>query len=394
MKRTLFLLTCLLASLFIHAQQLQKVPFFLKERKDSLFYEQQRSLWAKETKKSPKNEEAWLSYFMANRALIVLYNKEELRKDQVTLVEGMEKAIPYTFTYHLLKGWVMGGESDASYNHIEQAYHMQPTHPLIYKEVVIWREVKSMPKERKELNKKWFESGECSPNLMNYMANLLLSLEKEAILFTFGDLDTFPLWMLQDVKSLRTDIAPCNVYMLRKPEYRQKLFERYGIQLPQEEAAQFDEEFKKGTAVNWSYEQQEDWNARLIKAIAKHNPQKPVYVSLTGGDRPTVKLLEERLYLTGLASKFSEQKFDNLAFMQKNYEQHYLLDYLTYSFVPDPSLPFVQDWFNQNYIPSFIKLHNHYVLSGEMEKAAKIRKYVELIAKSSSDEKSILKMLN
>lgn len=392
MKRSLLTFICLLASLFLSAQQLQKVPFFLKERKDSLFYEQQRSLWAKETKKNPKNEEAWLSYFMANRALGVLYNSNEAWERQPAIFKGIEKAIPGTFTYHLMIGW--GGKNKDSEKHIEQAYAMQPSHPLIFKEVVVLREIKSGLNERKDLNKKWFESGDCSPYIMNYMSNLLLSLDKEAILFTFGDLDTYPIWMLQDVKLLRVDVAPCNMHLLRMPEYRQQLFKRYGIRLPETESAQFDEEFKKGTATNWSYEQQEDWNARLIKAIAQHNPQRPVYVSLTGGDRPTTKLLEEKLYLTGLASKFSEQKFDNLALMRKNYEQNYLLDYLTMTFSPDASLPFVEDWVNQNYIPSFIKLHNHYLLSGETEKAAKIRKYIELIAKRSKDEQGILKMLN
>ena len=57
----------------------------------------------------------------------------------------------------------------------------------------------------------------------DYAANFLKSLDKNAIIFTYGDNDTYPLWYVQEVENVRRDVRVVNLSLIQVDWYINKL---------------------------------------------------------------------------------------------------------------------------------------------------------------------------
>ncbi len=65
------------------------------------------------------------------------------------------------------------------------------------------------------------------PAILEYNRNIMASCEKNAILFTNGDNDTYPMWFLQLMENYRTDITVVNVSLLNVSWYIRQLKNGY-----------------------------------------------------------------------------------------------------------------------------------------------------------------------
>lgn len=110
-----------------------------------------------------------------------------------------------------------------------------------------------------------------------YAKNMLVGLDKDAILFTNGDNDTFPLWYIQEVEGYRKDVRVVNLSLLNTPWYIKQL--KYNE--PKVNIAWSDVEIERLRPV----QTQNGWvlvRDLGIQHILKYNSNsKPIYFAVT-----------------------------------------------------------------------------------------------------------------
>jgi len=320
------------------------------------WYVKQAELWKKEIEKNPKNTKAWYNYYNANRyaRYTETIDTKEKQARLKKIIEDMGEAIPGTYEYFLLKYWNTFNVTDVSL--IEKAYQLEPKRVDTYYGFISHYEFVGKEKEMKEFCEKLYESKDIAPGLINYNYNVLMSCENDAILFTNGDNDTYPPWMLQKALGIREDVTVLNIPISTrtKKSYLERKLKDKKISINFNELPDLmDKNFLQ----------------ELCKSMAVKYPDIPIYFALTVNEYFT-KALTDDLYIVGLAYQYSPERIDNLALLKKNLENNLRLDYLKYDWYDQSYLAKdIIATMNTNYIAPMIMLAEHYKTSGEDDRA-------------------------
>ena len=313
------------------------------------WYIEQAQLWKKEIDKNPKNAEAWYNYYFATR-YSVEFNRTKLNQ----IILDMEKSIPDTYEYLYTK-YINDEPEPKDITLLQRAHGLRPNRSEHYVNFAHFYELNGEHEKARSYLEKLYESGYIASSWVNFNYNALMSTEDNAILFTNADYDTYPAWMLQQAKGIRSDVTVLNIFLSRLEPYLMRVLEEKNIKINPEDLPKSDEE---------------DWLPELCKALYQDNPGIPIYFAVTV-PRKHIKALEDNLYLVGLAYQYSNERIDNLALLAKNVKKHFRLDYLRYDWYGDTdvSKKSIHEGINLSYIIPFMTLYSHYKIGGENEKA-------------------------
>ena len=357
----------------------EKVYRIVYEVMPNEWYQKQAELWEKEIEKNPKNEDAWYNYYNANRyAFFEDIEKKDKKALLQKIIDDMGKAIPGTYTFYLLKYWNSYDMKDMSL--VEKAYSMNPDRPDTYYPFISHAAINGDEKQLKEFCDKLYKSRDIATWLYNYNYNVLMSTEPNAVLFSNGDNDTYPIWVLQQAKGIRTDVTLLNVSLCRVESYLKNQLDLLGIKT--DVSMLLDK--SKGKDENG----QNQFDTQLLIAgilnlLKAEKPSLPVYFALTVYNQYIYNITDD-LYMIGMAYRYSTERFDNLAILKKNFDNNLLLDYLKQDwdseFEPGENL---QNQMNLNYVPPMLLLGEHYQASGQTDKMQHLKELAITLAENS-----------
>jgi len=367
----------------INAQKPEKIYSIAKVAKAHDWYVNQAELWWKELEKNKKDEDAWFNYFKANRYAAMTYVKKDAPEghehdgwvnEGKNLMEAddiaklVQQYIPDSYANNSMKVYGYSAE-DESFKYLIRAYEIDSTRPEAMDGLVTYYETHGDMQKRKEFNLKWFKTNDLSSGFLNYNYNVLMSLKPNGVILTFGDNDTYPMWMLQDVFGIRTDLVILNVPLLADQNYRNIMFKKLNIPI-------FTKSYPDGSS---SISERE-----LMTYIINNKPQSMLlYIGLPAWKE--MKEFENKLYMVGLVIEYSEENIDNLALLKNNFENKYALDYIKNRFEYDICDELVNRM-NINYLPGIFKLYEHYTISGDIGKAQKMKELGLFIAQKGGHD--------
>jgi hypothetical protein len=136
MKNILFLLTTVLfvaMNINALAQTLEKIYGKNKVLKPNEYYLKQIPLWKKEVDKNPRNADAWLNYYRANRNAYIKGEEDNSQKSKgvsrfdrlKSIVDEMEKQVPNSYEYNYVK-WLNGNNDLSLFPYLEKANILSP----------------------------------------------------------------------------------------------------------------------------------------------------------------------------------------------------------------------------------------------------------------------------
>lgn len=270
---------------------------------------------------------------------------------------------PNSFDYQYLK-YVNSPADDKDFTALKNAYKVASTNKEVQFEMAKYYELVNDKVSKQELCKKLNTS--LSSGLKEYAYNTLMSVEKNGILITFGEDDTYPIWVLQELENVRKDVKVLNYDLLVNKEYRKQQEGKLGLKFANKYSNNLD----------------------VLKDVSIKNPNKNIYYSLTVSHL-ILKQLKANLYNTGLALKYSETAYNNTKELKTNWETGFKKVALK-----SVTKNNVDTKIEMNYVLALVQLSKYYKVNNQTKKYDEVKQLALAIAKRNGKENQVIKLFN
>ena len=340
------------------------------------WYKNQEKLWKLEIAKNPQDEDAWYNYFFAARYgwanVKGQTNTREALMDSI--YNEMGKAIPNSWVYHYIHYYNYGTD----FSRLEKAYQVNPNKPDLYWEFIKEYTLTVQKEKSLEFCEKLYQSKVISTGIYNINYNMLNSSSKNSILFTNGDNDTYPAWVLQRAKGIRDDVLILTIHgTFSNRDYLNSILIEKGISLNLEELSKSDVTL---------------YFTGLVKLLRKRYPERIIHIAQTVY-KPYYRAIADKLYLTGFVYTYSEKPFNGDERNRNIIENDLRLDYLDIDWYADlhVSEPLINQ-LNLLYVDPFLKLAEYYSVKKDLAAARKWKDKALCLAKRAKDDVLIEKI--
>lgn len=290
-------------------------------------FSQNAAYWENEVKLNAKNEMAWVSLFNARLFESFSAHSRELSSDRKKvlsdLVKQVETNLPNSFSFFYLSYLNSQSKSEASLQNLQKAAGINANYPEMWDDLLFSHYVNGNNKGVAEMTEKLFNSSIYSSAIMEYNQNVLSSVEKNGVLITYGNIDSYPLLIWQEKFNIRKDVKIVCLEWLSNEKYSADIAKILGI--------------KTESILNVSEE-------KALEAILK-SKKKKVYLGLT---LPPAFLKKQsgNLYCTGLAMLYSSKPVSNIESLKTNWTSLFKRKYLN-----------ANDDINRNYLIPLVILY-------------------------------------
>ncbi len=312
-------------------------------------FSQNATYWENALKVDSKNESAWIALFNARLFESFTPHSRDLSNERkqilADVLKQVETNLPNSFSFYYLSYLNNQSKSEASLQLLQKAAEKNSYYPEMWDDLLFSHYIKGNKKGIVEMTDNLFNSSIYSSAVMEYNQNVLSSVDKNGVLVTYGNIDSYPLLIWQEKFNIRKDVRIICLEWLSNEKYSADIAKVLGITTE--------------SVLNVSEE-------KALGAILKATKKK-VYLGLT---LPPAFLKKQSgsLYCTGLAMLYSSKPVSNIESLETNWTSLFKRKYL-----------YNNDDINRNYLIPLVILHQ---AETDVAKKTEYRQTIDFLSNS------------